>query len=75
MSVVCPSSNSLSPPMPLPRMHAAAERIFACEVDAAVVDGLGGGDHGELGEAVEPADGPGVEHRLGIETPSPRRRS
>ena len=48
-----------SPPMPLPRMHAAAERVFLGEVEAAVLDGLGGGDHGELGEAVEPAGRPG----------------
>ena len=38
-------------------MHAAAERVFLREVEPAVLDRLGGGDHGELGEAVEPADG------------------
>ena len=34
---------------------AAAVRVFLGEVEAAVLDGVHGGDHGELGEAVQPA--------------------
>ena len=48
---------------------AAAEGVFLGEVQAAVLDGFEGGDHGELGEAVEPPDGLGVEELLRVDSP------
>ena len=63
-SAVCCSSNSFSPPMPLPMIDAAAERVLLGEVDAAVRDRLVGGDQGELREPVELAGRLGVERAV-----------
>src|SRR5207237_9105239 len=46
---------------------ARAVRVFLAEVDAAVLDGLNGGDQGKLREAVEMADDLGVEVRFRVE--------
>ena len=49
----CCSSNSFRPPMPLPRMTPQRKRIFAGEIEPAVLHGLHGGHQGELGEAIQ----------------------
>ena len=46
---------------------AATVRVFLAEVDAAVLDGLDGGDQGKLREAVEVAGDLGVEVRFRVE--------
>ena len=45
---------------------AAAKGIFLGEIDAAVLDGFDGGDHAELGEAIQAARGFRVKVRLGV---------
>ena len=57
-----------SPPMPLPMMHAAAERVFLGEVEPAVARRpRRRRPAANWREAVEPAGRPGVDDRLGVE--------
>ena len=55
--------------MPLPTMHAAAERVFLGEVEPAVGDRLVGGHQGELREPVEVPAQPGLELAVGRRSP------
>ena len=52
--------------MPLPKMQPQRNGSSLAKIEAAVPDRLGGGDHGELREAIELAGGAGIENRLGL---------